>query len=250
MSLLSATSDTNEASETTTNVEAPSEQLESKDKQDAGTETKQEEPSWWWDEKTPGTGERPDFLPEKFKTVSDMAKAQKELENKLGRAPDKYDFSKGESWIDEEYEPFQKMAEMAKQNHIPQYVMDTMLESVGSYLDEFKPNLEEEKAKLGENAGERLTVLNNWAKSNLSEKSFEALSGAMQSAEAVEAMEELRSKMIGNESSIPGPNDGIAAAGLTLEEYRSELNDNYSKYKSDPTYRKKMEQKLERIIKG
>lgn len=246
MSLLSAVNETNESSETTS-VEAPSEQLESKDKE--STSTEQETPSWWWDENTPGSGDRPDFLPEKFKTVSDMAKAQKELESRLGKAPDKYDFSKGQSWMEEDYEPFQQMAELAKQNHIPQNVMDSILESVGSYLDEFKPDLEEEKARLGENANERLTLLNNWAKSNLSEKSFEALTGAMRSAEAIEALEEIRSKMIGSESNIPGPNDALAGAGLTLEEYRSELNENYSKYKSDPAYRKQMEQKLQRIVK-
>jgi len=33
-----------------------------------------------------------------------------------------------------------------------------------------------------------------------------------------------------------------------MEEYRSELNANYSKYKTDPAYRKEMERKLENIV--
>jgi tryptophan synthase beta subunit len=35
---------------------------------------------------------------------------------------------------------------------------------------------------------------------------------------------------------------------MTLEEYRSELNANFAKYKTDPAYRKDMEKKLENIV--
>src|ERR1700760_1358244 len=98
-------------------------------------ESSPETPSWWIDEKTPGVGARPDFLPEKYKTVADVVKAHKELEQRLGPAPNEYNFSKGEGWIEPDYEPFQHMADFAKQHHVPQAVMDKMLESVGLYLD-------------------------------------------------------------------------------------------------------------------
>ena len=226
-------------------VQAPSDAIKEKEQ---GEKTK-EEASWWWDSNTPGTGQRPDFLTDKYKSVADQAKAQRELEKRLGVAPDKYDFSKGNSWIEENYEPFHKMAEFAKQNHVPQTVMDNFLETVGVYLDEFKDDVNEEKAKLGDNAKERLQILNNWAKSNLSEKSFQVLSSNMRTAAAIEALEELRSKMLSSTTMIPGHNDSVVQAGMTLEEYRSELNSNYTKYKTDPTYRKTMEQKLKSIIK-
>lgn len=205
-------------------------------------------PSWWLDENTPGFGDRPNFLPEKYKTVADVVKAHKELEQRLGSAPAKYDFSKGKAWIEEDYEPFQHMAEFAKSKHVPQEVMDKFLDTVGLYLDEFKVDINEEKAKLGEKASERIQVLNNWAKSNLSEKAFEVLSGSMRTAEQIEALEEIRSKMLGGNSMVPGANAAPAQAGMSLEEYRSELNANYSKYKSDPHYRKEMERKLEMIV--
>lgn len=227
---------------------APSEALEVAAKEES-SQVAQETPSWYWDSNTPGTGERPDFLPEKFKTVADMAKAQKELEKKLGTAPEKYDFSKGKSWIEEDYEPFQHMADFAKKNHVPQEVMDKFLDTVGLYLDEFTLDINEEKAKLGENANERIKVLNNWAKSNLSEKSFEVLSGAFRTAESIEALEELRSKMIGSSSIIPNGNESVSPTSLTIEEYRAELNSNYEKFKSDPSYRKDMERKLKSIVK-
>lgn len=205
-------------------------------------------PSWYWDENTPGTGERPAYLPEKYKTVADVAKAQRELESRLGHAPSEYDFSQGEGWIEPDYEPFIEMAEFAKSKHVPQEVMDKFLGTVGKYLEEFKTDINEEKAKLGDNASERLQVLNNWAKSNLSEKSFQSLSAGMRTADAIEALEEIRSKMLSSNTMVPNSNAAVTQAGMTLEEYRSELNANFSKYKTDPYYRKEMERKLENIM--
>ncbi len=207
-----------------------------------------EAPSWYWDENTPGTGDRPSFLPEKYKTVADVAKAQRELESRLGTAPSEYDFTQGASWIEPDYEPFIEMAEFAKSKHVPQEVMDKFLGTVGTYLNEFKSDINEEKAKLGENATERLQVLNNWAKSNLSEKSFQSLSAGMRTADAIEALEEIRNKMLSSNTIIPNGNAAVTQAGMTLEEYRSELNTNFSKYKNDPYYRKDMERKLESIM--
>ena len=204
--------------------------------------------SWHWDDNTPGQGARPDWLQPKFKSVAEAAKSFNELEKLKGSAPKEYDFSKGESWIEPDYEPFQEMAEFARSKHVPQDVMDKMLESVGLYLDEFKVDMNEEKAKLGEKATERLQVLNNWAKSNLSEKSFNALTAGMRTAEQIEALEEIRNKMLNNNTMVPGGNTSVTQGGMTLEEYRSELNANFAKFKTDPAYRKEMERKLESIV--
>ena len=217
--------------------------------ENSGTDGGQgESPGWFWDSNTPGQGERPEFLPEKYKSVADVAKAYKELESRLGTAPKEYDFSKGESWMEPDYEPFHEMAEFARSKHVPQDVMDKMLESVGLYLDEFRTDINEEKTKLGEKATERLQILNNWAKSNLSEKSFAALTAGMRTADQIEALEEIRNKMLNNTTMVPGGNTSVASGGMTLEEYRSELNANFAKYKTDPAYRKDMEKKLENIV--
>lgn len=205
-------------------------------------------PVWYWDENTPGTGERPAFLPEKYKTVADVAKAQRELESRLGTAPSEYSFEQGASWIEPDYEPFIEMAEYAKSKHVPQDVMDKFLGTVGMYLEEFKTDIADEKAKLGENATERLQILNNWAKSNLSEKSFQSLSAGMRTADSIEALEEIRNKMLSTNTIIPNGNAAVTQAGMTLEEYRSELNTNFTKYKTDTYYRKEMERKLETIM--
>lgn len=210
--------------------------------------TTSEGSSWHWDDNTPGQGERPEWLQPKFKSVAEAAKSFNELEKLKGTAPSAYDYAAGESWIEPEYEPFIEMADFAKKNHVPQAVMDKFLGAVGSYLDEFKVDMNEEKQKLGANASERLQKLNNWAQSNLSEKAFQALSAGMRTAESIEALEEIRAKMLGKESTVPGGNDSVSSGGMTIEEYRSELNENYAKFKTDPAYRREMERKLEGIV--
>jgi hypothetical protein len=173
------------------------------DTEDLGSQ----EPSWYIDESTPGPGERPSFLPEKFKSVSDLANGYSELEKKFGSAPSEYDFSKGSDWIDSDYDGFKELAQVAKEKRVPQEVLDKMLETTGSYLGQFKTDFNAELHKLGDNARERLTVLDNWAAANLSEKARDALFNSIDTAEGIEAIEELRGIMMGNESNIPTGNE-------------------------------------------
>lgn len=205
-----------------------------------------DQPSWWWDKNTPGQGDRPDWLPEKYKSAEDTARAFKELEKRLGAAPEQYDFSKGESWLDPDYEPFHEMAAFAKSKHVPQEVLDKMLETTGKYLNEFNINQEEEIAALGENARDRLMVLNNWAKANFTEETYSALTSTMRTAEAVKAIEEMRIKMLDNNTTIPTGNE-TSAPSYSLEDVQTELKDNLQKYKDDPAYRKEIQGKFAKV---
>ena len=208
-----------------------------------------EEPTWWWDKSTPGTGDRPDWLPKKYKSAEDTAKAFKELEKRLGSAPDKYDWSKGKSWVDEEYEPFQKMAEFAKSNHVPQVVLDNMLESVGTYLDEFNTDYEAEKKELGDNAEERLNTVDNWAKANFSEETYNSLITNLRTAGDVKAIEEMRSKMVESMTTIPTGNE-TSESKMTVKEIQAEMKQNYDRYKTDESYRKEIKNKIARAIES
>jgi len=207
------------------------------------------EPSWWWDKSNPGTGDRPDWLPEKYKSAEDTAKAFKELEKRLGSAPEKYDWSKGKSWVDEQYEPFQKMAEFAKSNHVPQSVMDSMLESVGTYLDEFNTDYAAEKQALGENAETRLNTVDNWAKANFSEETYTSLIANLRTAGDVKAIEEMRSKMVDGMTTIPTGNE-TAPTVMTVKEIQTEMLKNYDRYKTDEGYRAEIKGKIARAIEA
>jgi len=212
------------------------------------TEEENTQPAWFIDENMPGVGERPAWLPEKYKSVADLAKSNAELEKRLGTAPEKYDFSKSK-FLDPDYVPFQELQSFAKEKRVPQEVMDKFIESIDKYVDEFSTNDDEELKRLGENAKERVEVLDNWAKANLSKDGYEAITKNMRTADSIKALEELRGKFMSNIPQVPGNNGNVSAAP-SLEDVKMELSNNLEKYKTDATYRADLQKRLEVAAKN
>ena len=206
-------------------------------------------PSWWIAEGMPGQGDKPDWLSSKFKTVADMAKSYGELEKRVGTAPDDYDLSKA-PWIDPDYAPFQEMKEFAKSKRVPQEVMDKVLESMDKYMNEFTIDYSEERAKLGDNASMRITVLDNWAKANLSKDSYSALTENLKTAESIKALEELRGKMMEGNTTIPSGNESAVTNAPSMADIQSELTNNLTKYKTDTVYRRDLQARMELASKN
>ena len=123
--------------------------------------------------------------------------------------------------------------------------MDKMFESVGKYLNEFNIDPDAERAKLGGNADERIQTIENWAKANFSKETFDALTNNMKTADAIKAIEEVRTRMNANATTIPNGQQQDMANAPTLQDIQSELNKNLDKYKSDPAYRKEIQAKIE-----
>jgi|SRR5579872_1077980 len=203
-----------------------------------------EQPKWFIDEGIPGSGDRPSWLPDKFKTVADMAKSNAELEKRLGTVPENYDFSKSK-FLDPDYVPFQELQVAAKEKRVPLEFIDKMIESVDKYVDEFRIDSGEELKKLGDNARERVQILDNWAKANLSKESYEGLTESLNNADAIKALEELRGKMMSNTAQVPNNNGNVQGSSQSLEEVKMELVNNLQKYKDDPKYRDDIRKRLE-----
>jgi DNA repair ATPase RecN len=208
-----------------------------------------ESPKWFIDEGVPGVGERPSWLSDKFKTAADLGRSYGELEKKFGTAPEEYDFSKSR-YLDPDYAPFQDLKQLAKDRRVPAEVMDKMLESVDKYMDEFSTDPKDEIKKLGDNARERLTTLDNWAKANLSKDSYEVLTSNLRTAESIKALEELRGKMMSTNTHVPNGNDSATHTSETVEDIKMELSNNLAKYKADPKYQKDISSRLEIAAKG
>jgi hypothetical protein len=206
------------------------------------------QPSWFIDEGIPGQGERPSWLPDKFKSVADLARSNAELEKRLGTVPDNYDFSKSR-FLDPDYVPFQELASTAKDKRVPQEFIDKMIESVDKYVDEFRVDTAEELKRLGDNAKERVQVLDNWAKANLSKEAYEGLTNSLNNAEAIKALEELRGKMMSNTPQVPN-NQGNVNGSASLEDLKMELQTNLQKFKDDPKYRVDLQKRLEIAAKN
>jgi hypothetical protein len=215
-----------------------------------GTNTNQtpDNPTWFIDDGLPGTGPRPSWLNEKFKTVADLSKSYHELEKKVGTAPDDYDFSKTR-YLDPEYGPLLDLKSVLKEKRVSQDVVDKFIETVDKYMDEFKTDPKEELAKLGDNAKERIEVLNNWAQANLSKEAAQALFTNLRNADAIKALEELRGKMMSGNTQIPNGSGNISNVA-TVEELKKELESNLQKYKTDEKYRKDWTGRMEVAAKN
>lgn len=193
--------------------------------------------------------ERPEWLPEKFKTAADMATAYKELEKNYSVAPDNYDLTKSK-FLDGEHAAMKDLAQFAKSKRVTAEVMDKFQETVDKYFGEFQPDPEKEMAKIGENAKERMDKLNNFVKAHLEEPQYKALMSNINTAESVLALENLRNKFMSSSSNVPKGNDGGAGSGTpTLADMQAELKNNLEKYKTDEKYRRDYSSRLEQVQK-
>lgn len=206
-------------------------------------------PSWFIDEGRPGIGDRPEWLSEKFKSAADLAKSYSELEKKFGSAPEEYDFSKSR-YLDPDYVPFDELKQLAKDKRVPQEVMDKMIDSFDRYMDEFRTDESEEIKKLGDKAQERLALLDNWAQANLSKASYEALTSNLKTAESIQALEELRGKIMSNTVQVPTGNTGDINQPESVTDIQLQISNNFEKYKTDDAYRKDIQRRLEVAAKN
>lgn len=211
----------------------------------------QAEPSWFIDEGIPGPGERPSWMPEKYKSVKQAMDARAELEKKLGSAPvGDYDFGEFKEAFND-HDAFKELASFAKEKRVPQEVFTKMLETVNNYGQSFLPNADAEKAKIGPDADRRIEVLGNWMDSNLSEGTATLLKGMVGdyvTADSVKALEEIRSKYMQGKPTIPNGSTGDGAEIETVEQLQKELQDpgNLKKFQEDSAYQSDWRRRVER----
>lgn len=195
-----------------------------------------QEPAWWLSKDTPLQGDVPEWMPSQFKSVEALATSYKELQKRMGQAPDSYDLTKGGGWMDAEHQGFKELVDMGQKMRVPGEFMDKVLESVGGYMDGFSFKPENVISALGENAQERLSTLENWGNANFGEDVFAALTDNITTAEGVLALEKIRSAIMSNETVFPG-NETTQQKASTVESIQNEMRENLSKYESDPSYR-------------
>jgi hypothetical protein len=207
------------------------------------------QPSWFIDEGVAATGERPEWFPQKFKTVKDALTSLSELEKKMGTAPvEDYDFGEHGEVFDKNHEAFKELTAYAKEKRVPQEVMSKMLECFTKYGQSLAPNADAEMAKLGPDGAKQIETLNNWAKANLSTEAAEALFESMGSAKAVKAMMEVRAKMIGSTTpNIPNGSEPNGASSESIADLEAELSkpENFRNYQNDEKYRNDYKRRLQ-----
>ena len=227
-------------------------------------------PAWSWGEDLPGEGDAPEWLKaDKYSSVADQAKAYTDLEKKFGSftgAPDEYAVPAAESFsdielpegvdftIDAEDPLLVAFMPVAKDMGLSQEGFDKVMgvyinQQVADYSATMTTAAEEKKA-LGDNADERLSNVESWAKANFDQSTFDKLRDLLTTADAVDVAEQLISKT--RNASLPNPAAVKPAPAHSREEYNAMMGEKDGegrlKYMSDPEFRKKVQRVGEQVF--
>jgi len=176
--------------------------------------------------------ERPEWLPEKFNTPEDLASSYSQLESKLGTSQDELRESLvkefeaealanrpatvGDYVVPEELnenevndnELFQWWANHAFENAYSQQEFEDGIKMYAQALQGTQPDLEAEKAALGENADARIQAVDLWSQKFFPEEHADAILSLGSTAGGIEALEYLMNQM--SSSSMANNTGGIA----------------------------------------
>jgi hypothetical protein len=165
------------------------------------------------------TEDRPEWLPEKYKSGEDLAKAYKELESKLGT---KDDDIRAEVLKEIEAESYKDRPDSAGDYVLPDYVdeesvldgevlkwwadhaftygfsqseFEEGLEKVMQAADGFGTDVEEEMEKLGDNANARVEAAALFSKQFFPQEHMESIERLTETADGLKALEFIMGKM-------------------------------------------------------
>jgi cytochrome c556 len=170
-----------------------------------------------------GVGDQPEwYKADKYKSVAEQAKAYTELEKKFGGftgAPkDGYSLAEG---VEADDALWGELVEFGTKQNMSQAAMNeawALLTAQEQAIEEV--SLETEMAKLGDNAVERIKVVEQYMKNNLDSDTYERVRYGVNSAEAVELVEAL----IKSTAPAKLPIDGyIEPGGITWEDIEAEM---------------------------
>jgi hypothetical protein len=211
--------------------------------------------------------ERPEWLPEKYSSGEDLAKAYKELESKLGT---KEEDIRSKLLEEIQTEAFSDRPESAGDYQLPDIVDDDLavdnellqwwsehsfengygqeefqkgIEMYAQAVNGSQPDLEAEAAKLGDNANDRIQAASMFANKFFPEKSLPAIERMCESHEGILAIETI----------MEATKDGSFSSGsqstgqITKAELDEMMNDPRYWDKNDAAYVKQVEEGYKRL---
>lgn len=221
--------------------------------------TKTETAKWYLSEGVAGQGETPDwFKADKYKSVDEQAKAYLELEKRFGSftgAPKDgvYKINPPEGIqveFDTEHELFQGLNKWAKESNLSQAGYDQVIGMLAQYEASMAPDMSEIKKQVGENADARISSVNQWAKSNLTEDQYKAFRSAQTQSNAADVFKAFEA-VIAKTRQVPMPKPGEDVTSVTntgLEAIQADQNKRNEKgqrlYDIDSQYRANIEKRL------
>jgi hypothetical protein len=202
---------------------------------------------WYYDDNTPGSNERPEWLQKKYKSVAEQAKAYNEAQKKLGAfkgAPDAYDIKLQDSDIQfNEKDPvIEDFLADAKENNVSQEYVSKLLKTYAKALKMQRPDLKRELADLGPNAKQDVTVLNNWAANHLSSEEMQDFRSLMTTAKSVRILQKLKN-LSTKASTGPTPTyEPMPSKAAILKKVHD------PRYAQDEQFREQVREELAKIV--
>jgi hypothetical protein len=211
-----------------------------------------------------GQGEKPGwFLQDKYKSVTEQAKAYPELSKRFGSfagAPKdekgevKYDTSKLKDQFNFEHPLMQGFTKWAGESNLNQEGFNQLLESLYQYEAAQVPNMAQIKASIGENADERISAVAAWGKANLGTE-YDTLRQAMTGKEAARVFAVVE-KIMGKttQTRMPKPGEDTRGAGGPdgLEAIRTahaaKMPDGRFRKDVDPAYAKEIDDRYRKYF--
>ena len=216
----------------------------------------QAEQEWFIDDGIKGVGPKPEYFNDKkYKTLSAQAKAQRELEKKLGGftgAPDEYEVKVSDLTREKGIELSKddplitEFIEIAKKNNMNQELFSECVELAAQMevarSEAQSQYIENEMKNLGKNAQKRIDDLQAWGAANLPEDMQEGFRQMFSTAATVEVAEQIIGKLL--EKGV-SPQGGYQASQYTeadVQEMQFKTNEFGQRLiEVDPAFRKKYE---------
>lgn len=229
---------------------------------------------WSWGENVAGEGTRPPwFNAEKYKTISDQAKAMPELEKKLGAAaeligapegdyelPDLPKDTEGKWDVDDAM--FKQFTALAKEMGLSQVAYNKIVQSMGALLAaeeaEAAVKITDALAKIGTNVQARVTAVDKYLIKELGEESWKSLQDAIGTdVKAYLALEKVVAKASGDaQLAMTG---GLTGVGHTKEDIETERYKVYAEghklagkviFEHDKEHREKVREMYKELYPG
>lgn len=218
------------------------------------------EPTWSFADGIAGDGDAPEwFKSDKYKTVSDQAKAYKDLESRFGSftgSPEEYTSVELSEELKElgieikQDDPLiEKAIEFAKSSNMDQEGFNKMVNLYAETQAAEQMALEDYKKEqltlLGDNAQQRIDNLNSWASANIASDMIDGFQAMAQSAESVKALERLVAM---TRAGAVNPNGATPAGNVSAEEVQAMQfeKDEYGNRRiaTDTEFRKRFQAKM------
>jgi len=202
---------------------------------------------WYFDEDIPGKGDKPEWMKEKYKTVSDQAKAYVELEKRMGEVAgspkDGYNYE-GIEGLSGDDPMVSHFANTFKELNLSQKGFERVInEFVGMQSESMQVNAEAEVKKLGVDGAIQVERINTWLGNTFDDATAQTIKGWVSTAEDIKALQSLKSFQ--PQSSIPSAQTAQMSAGYeTVKELRNEQATSWDKYQADPNYRARWQERL------